>query len=83
MYVCEALYRAKVRPDRPSNEVDADEAERIYEESRAVLKQSIDTALDYSKVLAVYNRDQDPDGNKVEVMEVGGRDSYWVPKVQK
>jgi formamidopyrimidine-DNA glycosylase len=82
MYVCEALYRAGVRPDRASNSLSADEARAIYEAAREVVQQSIDTELDYKTVLAVYNRDTDPEGHPVEVSEVGGRDTYWVPAKQ-
>jgi formamidopyrimidine-DNA glycosylase len=83
MYVCEGLYRARVRPDRPANEVSASEAEGIYEGVRSVIQEAIDSKLDYEKVLAVYHKETDPKGNKVDLSEVGGRDTFWVPALQK
>jgi DNA-formamidopyrimidine glycosylase len=82
MYVCEALYRAGVSPARPSNAVTRDEAAKIYREARAVLRQAIETDLDYDRVLAVYKRERDPEGRKVECSDIGGRDTYWVREVQ-
>jgi len=83
MYVCEALYRAKVDPGRPSNSLNASEAQLILDSAKAILKQSIETKLDYGKVLAVYRREKDPEGREVVMSEVGGRDTFWVPSVQK
>src|SRR5690606_2908877 len=83
MYVCEALYQAGVRPDRPANEISAEEAEKILNAAKEILRTSIENELDYDKVLLVYRRDKDPNGNPVESSQVGGRDTFWVPAVQK
>lgn len=83
MYVCEALYRARVKPDRAANSLSSDEAEALHSAAREILRESIDSVLDYDKVLKVYRRETDPDGNPVEESQVGGRDTFWVPAVQR
>ncbi|MFO0603315.1 MAG: DNA-formamidopyrimidine glycosylase family protein [Polyangiales bacterium] len=82
MYACECLYRARVAPERPANALSADEVARVHAELQATLRLSIDTDLDYDRVLLVYRRESDPLGNPVECSEVGGRDTFWVPAVQ-
>jgi formamidopyrimidine-DNA glycosylase len=82
MYACECLYGARVAPERPANSLTHDEIERVYGALVEVLTRSIETDLDYAQVLRVYRREHDPDGNPVEAIEVGGRDTFWVPAVQ-
>ena len=82
MYVCEALYRARLAPDRPARRVTDDEAEALFHAAREVLQEAIDSELD-GRCLRVYKRAQDPDGRTVETLEVGGRETYWVPAVQR
>ncbi len=83
MYACECLYRARIAPDRPANTLSGDDVVRLHGALQDVLRLSIDTDLDYDQVLAVYRRTSDPDGNAVAVSEVGGRDTFWVPSLQK
>lgn len=83
MYVCEALYKAKIDPNRPSNSLSEDEVKRVHEEAQKVVQKSIDTDLDYDKVLLVYRRETDPGGHAVKCSKVSGRDTFWVPDVQK
>lgn len=83
MYACESLYRARIAPERPANSLSAAEAALLHDELQNLLRLSIDTDLDYGQVLLVYRKDADPDGNPVETSEVGGRDTFWVPAVQK
>ena len=82
MYACECLYRARVAPERPANSLAADAVARVHAELQATLRLSIDTDLDYDRVLLVYRKTSDPMGNPVECAEVGGRDTFWVPAVQ-
>lgn len=82
MYACEALYRAKVRPDRDARSLGADEAAALHAAARAVVAESIESGLDYARTLAVYGRAEDPAGRAVRVTQVDGRDTYWVPDVQ-
>lgn len=83
MYACECLYAAGIAPDRPANALGEDEARRIHAELQSILRFSIDSDLDYDRVLRVYRRERDADGNPVEMSEVGGRDTFWVPAVQR
>lgn len=83
MYVCESLYRAGIDPSRPAKSLSAEEREQLFQEAQGIVQLAIDTALDYEQVLLIYNREKDPEGREVEVTQVGGRDTYWVPEVQK
>jgi formamidopyrimidine-DNA glycosylase len=83
MYACECLYRARIAPERPANTLAADEVTRVHAELQATLRLAIDTDLDYDRVLQVYRKTSDPLGNPVECAEVGGRDTFWVPAVQR
>lgn len=83
MYVCESLYEARVSPERPANQLSDAEAEAVHTAARRILREAIDSDLDYDRVLKVYKREADPLGNAVECDTVGGRDTYWVPAVQK
>jgi formamidopyrimidine-DNA glycosylase len=83
MYVCEALYQARIDPSRPAKSLQSDEADDLYNAARSILKRSMDTKLDYDEVLKVYHREKDPKGNPVEESQVGGRDTFWVPAIQK
>jgi len=82
MYACECLYGARVAPERPANSLSADEVARVHDALQATLRRSIDTDLDYDRVLQVYRRTSDPMGNPVLCAEVGGRDTFWVPALQ-
>ncbi len=83
MYACESLYRARIAPDRAANTLTDSEAQALFEGVQSVIQLSIDSDLDYDQALLVYRRDHDPQGNPVEMSEVGGRDTFWVPAVQK
>lgn len=83
MYACEALYRAGVAPTRPANALARDDVQRVYDAARDVIQTAIDTDLDYGRTLQVYKRELDPQGRKVDVVEVNGRDTYWVPTAQR
>ena len=83
MYACEALYRAGVAPARPSNTLTEPELRAVHAAVQAVVQESIDSDLDYDRVLAVYRRDTDPQGRIVKCDDVGGRDTFWVPAAQR
>lgn len=83
MYACESLYRARVAPTRTGNTLSPAEVEAVFQGVQGVIQESIDTKLDYARVLAVYRREKDPDGNAVVCDAVGGRDTFWVPDLQK
>lgn len=83
MYVCESLYDAKIDPTRPANTLSDDEVSALFEAAQAIVQKAIDADLDYDDVLRIYKKRADPDGNAVKKSTVGGRDTYWVPDVQK
>jgi formamidopyrimidine-DNA glycosylase len=83
MYVCEALYDARVSPERPANALTPDELAALHAAAQDILRRAIDTNLDYNTLLRVYNKTTDPNGDPVECDAVGGRDTYWVPTRQR
>ena len=68
---------------RPANGLGAQEAEALFSAVRSVVREAIDSGLDYARVLRVYRRELDPEGRAVRVDAVGGRDTYWVPEAQR
>jgi formamidopyrimidine-DNA glycosylase len=83
MYACEALYRAGIAPQRPSQGLSPDEVRAVFQSAQAVVGDALRTGLDYAAVLKVYKRERDPEGRAVTVDEIGGRDTYWVPEAQR
>ena len=83
MYACEALYRAGVAPTRAGSSLSPEELRRVFEAAQGVVRAAIDSDLDYDRILQVYKRELDPAGRAVEVADVGGRDTYWVPAAQR
>lgn len=83
MYVCEALYDAGVSPTRPANSLSEAEREAVHRASGDILRRALETKLDYDALLRIYRQDTDPQGHPVECDQVGSRDTFWVPAVQK
>ena len=83
MYACEALYRAKVAPNRAANGVTAEEAATLHGAVIDLMAAVIASDLDYSGVMKVYRKETDPAGRAVQVIKIGGRDTYWVPEEQR
>lgn len=83
MYVCEALYQAGLSPVTASRELSEEACEKLFEAAKDIVQRAIDTCLDYDEVLKIYRRETDPKGHKVETIKVSGRDTFWVPAVQK
>lgn len=83
MYACEALYAAGLAPTRPASGLSADDVGRLHDAARAVVRSAIDSGLDYARVLQIYKREKDPAGRAVQVVELGGRDTWWVPEAQR
>lgn len=82
MYVCEALYDAGIHPARPANSLSGNEVETLWQASRDMLRKALEMELDYGRLLRIYRKSEDPDGNPVEVIKVSGRDTFWVPARQ-
>lgn len=83
MYACEALYRAGVAPNRAAHAVTADEAAALHGATVAMMTAVIASDLDYGDVMRVYRREIDPAGRAVQVIKIGGRDTWWVPEAQR
>jgi formamidopyrimidine-DNA glycosylase len=99
IYVCEALYRARIRPDKEAGRVTRAAIERLVPGIKAVLTESIEaggsTIRDYAQPSGelgyfaaswkVYGREGQPCpcGGKVERFTQGGRSTFWCPKCQK
>jgi formamidopyrimidine-DNA glycosylase len=99
IYVCEALYRARIRPDKPAGQVATAALVRLVTAIRAVLEEAIaaggSTIRDYAQpsgelgyfanAWKVYGREGEPCecGGKVVRFVQGGRSTFWCPKCQK
>jgi formamidopyrimidine-DNA glycosylase len=98
IYVCEALFRARIRPDKPSGKVSLAALERLVPAIRDVLTESIaaggSTIRDYAqptgelgyfaKVWQVYGREglACACGGTVRRFVQGGRSTFWCPGCQ-
>ncbi|MEO1273562.1 MAG: DNA-formamidopyrimidine glycosylase family protein, partial [Myxococcota bacterium] len=83
MYVCEALYQAGIDPARKAKTLTDGEIDRLHTAAQGVMRRAIETGLDYDAVLQIYRRQRDPQGRVVEETTMGGRDTFWVPDVQR
>ena len=83
MYACEALYRAHIAPNRAANAVTAHEAATLHAAVTTMMAAVIASDLDYSEVMKVYRKETDPAGRAVQVIKIGGRDTWWVPEEQR
>ncbi|MCB2048821.1 MAG: bifunctional DNA-formamidopyrimidine glycosylase/DNA-(apurinic or apyrimidinic site) lyase [Novosphingobium sp.] len=99
IYVCEALHRAGIRPDKAAGRVSKASLDRLVPAIKQVLTESIaaggSTIRDYAQPTgelgyfaaswAVYGREGEPCscGGTVERMVQGGRSTFWCRKCQK
>jgi len=99
IYVCEALHRAHIRPDKAAGRVSAAALARLVPAVKQVLADSIaaggSTIRDYAQPSgelgyfaaswAVYGRESEPCGcgGKVERFVQGGRSTFWCRRCQK
>lgn len=99
IYVCEALFAARISPKRAAGTVSRAKLARLVPAIREVLLAAIDAGgsslRDYarpdgelgyfSKQFAVYGREGEPCscGGTVERYAEGGRSTFWCPKCQK
>lgn len=99
IYVCEALHRSHIRPDRPAGSVSRQKLERLVPAIKQVLNESIaaggSTIRDYAQPNGdlgyfaaswqVYGREAQPCGcgGTVSRMVQGGRSTFWCAKCQK
>ncbi len=99
IYVCEALYRAKIHPTRAGGSVSLERLRRLVPAIHDVLEEAIaaggsslkdfvspDGELGYfSKAFAVYDREGQPCGCGGTVRRIvqGGRSTFYCPKCQR
>jgi formamidopyrimidine-DNA glycosylase len=99
IYVCEALYRARIHPKRAGGLVSADRLKRLVSAIHAVLDEAIaaggSTLRDFvspegelgyfSKRFSVYDREGQPCacGGTVRRIVQGGRSTFYCPKCQR
>jgi formamidopyrimidine-DNA glycosylase len=99
IYVCEALYRARIHPKRAAGSVSLERLKKLVVAIRQVLGEAIeaggstlrdfvspDGELGYfSKTFAVYDREGQPCGcgGAVKRIVQGGRSTFYCPKCQK
>lgn len=99
IYVCEALNRAGIRPDKPAGKLSRSALERLVPEVKAVLEQAIaaggSTIRDYvqpdgelgyfAHQWRVYGREGGACacGGTVKRFVQGGRSTFWCPSCQK
>lgn len=99
IYVCEALHRARIRPDKEASKVSIQALKRLVPAVREVLTESIaaggSTIRDYAQPSGelgyfasswqVYGREGQACGcgNLVTRFIQGGRSTFWCPKCQK
>ena len=99
IYVCEALYAARISPRRAAGRISLERLDRLVEAIRAVLLSAIEaggsTLRDYarpdgelgyfSKQFAVYGREGEPCGcgGTVRRYAEGGRSTFWCPACQR
>ena len=98
IYVCEALYAARISPRREAGRISLARLDRLVTEIRSVLESAIEaggsTLRDYarpdgelgyfSKQFAVYGREGEPCGcgGTVRRYVEGGRSTFWCPVCQ-
>ena len=99
IYVCEALHRAGIRPDKPAGRLSGPAVARLVPQIKAVLAESIEaggsTIRDYAQpngelgyfaaAWRVYGREGEACGcgGTVARMVQGGRSTFWCAKCQK
>ena len=99
IYVCEALYRAGIHPNRKGGSISPERLRRLVPEIRDVLAEAIaaggstlrdfaspDGELGYfSKSFAVYDREGKPCacGGTVSRIVQGGRSTFYCPRCQR
>lgn len=99
IYVCEALYRSGIRPDKEAGKISRPALERLVPAIKTVLAESIEaggsTIRDYAQPNGelgyfaaswkVYGREGEPCacGGTVTRFNQGGRSTFWCQKCQK
>lgn len=97
IYVCELLYRARIHPETPANQLSDKALQRIVKETRQVLAEAIavggtsvsdfrsidDKTGSFQNFLRVYQKQECPRGHKIANVKLAGRSSFYCPVCQK
>jgi len=97
IYVCEILYRAKVKPETAANKLTKSKLESIVRRTKEVLKEAIanngTSVSDYRQVddktgsfqnfLRVYQKEKCSLGHDIKRIKQAGRSSFYCPVCQK
>ena len=96
IYAQEAMYHAKIHPERKVGEVSQQKLNVLYHELRRVMFLSIEnngtTVQNYSHIdgkgnfqnfLAVYNQSKCPQKHPLSKLSIGGRGTYFCSKCQQ
>jgi formamidopyrimidine-DNA glycosylase len=86
----EVLYKARISPVRKIKSITQDEWKRIYLAMKSITTKMFKILMsdnrydNYMKAMKVYNKKEDPLGNKIKNhMSIDGRTTHWVPALQK
>ncbi len=90
IYAQEALYHAKIHPERKVGQISKNKFFKLHEELQRILKLSIEnngtTVQDYAHIdgkgefqdlLAVYGKDKCPKKHQLSKINIGGRGTYY------
>ena len=97
IYVCELLFRAKVRPQRPGKSISRKESRLMVKHAKAVLQEAIkvggtsisdfrridDKTGEFQNFLQVYQQKECPKGHALKNIRLGGRSSFYCPVCQR
>ena len=87
----EVLYQARLHPEKPANELSSRKLKTVYDKIQYVIQTAVDLEAhfpDFPADFMIHSRWTDsgrPDAPRIELtkIEVGGRSTYFDPKVQK
>jgi formamidopyrimidine-DNA glycosylase len=91
IYVCEILYRTKLHPETPANQVNLPKLKLIVKHTREILIQAIanngtsisdfrqidDKTGEFQNFLQVYQKDTCPQGHQVQRIKQAGRSTFY------
>ncbi len=97
IYVCELLFRSKIRPDRPGYSLSEKELRKIVKYTKEVLLEALavggtsisdyrhidDKTGEFQNFLRVYQKQECPVEHPVQNLKLAGRSSFFCPKCQK
>lgn len=97
IYVCEILFKAKIHPQKPSNQLKDDAVQRIILATKEILSMALmhngtsisdyrrvdDKQGDFQNFLKIYQKEHCPLGHQVQRIKQAGRSTFLCPICQK